>query len=656
MPRSCRHDRRPPVPAEQIDALRRGDLAGAFGPHFAHLPLREPVRLPDGRLRLVDRVTHLEPAGGRYGIGLIRSEADIHPDDWFLTCHFVDDQVMPGTLMYECCLHTLRIFLFRLGWVGERSEVVFEPVPGVASQLKCRGQVTARTRTVTYEVTLKERGYRPQPFAIGDALMYADGKPIVEIRNMSLQLTGLTQERLQGLWEGEAPAEPGGAGSAGASPSHSGPNRPVLFGPEKILAFSNGKPSEAFGEPYRVFDSERVIARLPGPPYQFMNRIVQVDAQPWQMVAGGSVEAEYDVPADVWYFAAARSQVMPFAVLLEIALQPCGWLAAYIGSALSSPIDLSFRNLGGSAELFSAPLSPRGRGVPNEGAELFTVLPPSPGTPGEGSGVRAKDNNPHRAFWGLAPRPSPPTPLPEYRERGENKLFAPIGSDIGTLTTRARITGVAQSAGMIIQNYDFEVRAAAGVVYRGKTVFGFFSKAALAQQVGIRDAQLYEPTAAERRLGRSFDYPQEPPYPDARLRMIDRIDLYLPAGGPAGLGLILGSKQVRPDDWFFQAHFYQDPVIPGSLGLESLLQLLAVHARERWPGTGDAFVQMRGGPHHWVYRGQVLPSNREVQVQAVITACDDRRRQLTADGWLLVDGRIIYQMKDFTLALDDNVT
>ena len=82
-------------------------------------------------LKLVDRVTMLDPEGGRFGVGLIRAEADIHPDDWFLTCHFVDDMVMPGTLMYECCLHTLRIFLMRMGWVGEEGEVVCEPVPGV---------------------------------------------------------------------------------------------------------------------------------------------------------------------------------------------------------------------------------------------------------------------------------------------------------------------------------------------------------------------------------------------------------------------------------------------------------------------------------------------------------------------------------------------
>jgi hypothetical protein len=40
-------------------------------------------------------------------------------------------------------------------------------------------------------------------------------------------------------------------------------------------------------------------------------------------------------------------------------------------------------------------------------------------------------------------------------------------------------------------------------------------------------------------------------------------------------------------------------------------------------------------------------------VQAVVTARDDVTRILTADGFLLVDGLIIYQMQDFTLRLDD---
>src|SRR3984893_4546519 len=96
-----------------------------------------------------------------------------HPDDWFLICHFVDDMVMPGTLMYECCLHTLRVFLMRLGWVGEHDEVAWQPIPGIGSRLKWRGQVISSTKLVTYEVAVKELGYGPEPFALADVLMYA---------------------------------------------------------------------------------------------------------------------------------------------------------------------------------------------------------------------------------------------------------------------------------------------------------------------------------------------------------------------------------------------------------------------------------------------------------------------------------------------------
>lgn len=554
---------------QQIDALRAGDLAGCFGPAFAGLPIHDPLTIPGGAMSLVQRVTHLDPHGGRYGLGLIRAEADIHPNDWFLTCHFIDDQVMPGTLMYECCLHTLRVFLLRMGWIGERAEVVAQPVPGVASRLKCRGQVIASTRTATYEVIIRELGYGPEPYAVVDALMYADGKPIVEITQMSLRLTGLTRERLHDLWAGRP---------ARATP----PRKPALFDTDRILAFAVGKPSEAFGEPYQIFDAERVIARLPGPPYQFLDRITHIEAEPWKMVAGGVIEAEYDVPADAWYFAANRQEQMPFAVLLEIALQPCGWLAAYVGSALTSPSDLSFRNLGGQATL-------------------------------------------HRF----------------------------VGSDIGTLTTRVHLSKVASSGGMIIQHYDLAVHSDAGPVYEGTTYFGFFSKQALADQVGMREAHFYEPTAEDLRQSREFDLPDRPPFPGRQMRMVDRIDVLTLTGGPHGAGYVRGSTLVKPEDWFFKAHFYQDPVWPGSLGLESFIQLLKAYAVERW--GEDAGTEMEvvapACAHSWVYRGQIVPTDRQVVVEATLTAVDDEQRTLRAGGLLGVDGRIIYQMNDFLLRM-----
>ncbi len=556
--------------AEQVDALRQGDLEAAFGSAFQGVVAPPGLRLPSERMRLVHRIERLEPRGGRFGLGFIRGEMDVQPDAWFLTCHFMDDPVMPGTLMYECGLHTLRVFLLRLGWIADEA-VGVESVPGVPSQLKCRGQVTDRTRTLSCEIVIKERGYGPEPYVIADALLFADGKPSVEIQGMSLRLAGASEEAVRRTWRawGVSPMTLRSERNTHGADAPRSP-RVVVHGPEQIRAYAVGRPSEAFGEPYRVFDAERVIARLPGPPFGFLDRVVHVDAEPWKMVPGGVIEAEYDVPADAWYFAADRQTVMPFAVLLETALQPCLWLAAYVGSPLTSPIDLSFRNLGGEATL-------------------------------------------HRA----------------------------VGPEVGTLTTRIQMTDVSSSAGMILQGFSFAVRDAVGPVYEGTTTFGFFSKAALAQQVGLRDATPQEPAGT----GERFVHPEGAPFPAPRWRMIDHVEVHG--------DVIRGWTRVDPTAWFFAAHFHQDPVWPGSLGLEALLQLLKVAAQRRW-GVAERgqFLTMLGR-HQWLYRGQVLPTAGEVLVQAEITRWEDSPRRVVANGFLSVDGRLIYRMTDFTLEIPE---
>jgi len=562
----------------QLSALRGGDLAGCFGEAFRNLPLAAPSTLPSGRMTLVHRILKLDPAGGRYGIGQITGEADIRPDDWFLTCHFVDDRVMPGTLMYECCLHTLRVYLLRMGWVGEAGQVAYEPIPEVASQLKCRGQVTASTKRVQYEVTLKDIGYAADgtPYVIADALMCADGKPIVQILNMSSRLTGLTREGVEALWRRR---------------QTTGNRRKPLFDLDRITAFAVGKPSYAFGDKYSIFDPGRTrkIARLPGPPYQFLDRITSIEnCEQWKLAAGGVIEAEYDVPPEEWYFHANQQNAigeMPFSVLLEIALQPCGWLAAYLGSALTSSTDLKFRNLGGTA-----------------------------------------------------------------------KQIRPVTPDIGTLTTKIKITNVSTSGGMIIQHFDMDVRCSAGEVYKGKTYFGFFSREALANQVGIRDAAIYEPTAVEISRATSFPYPDAAPFPNAQMRMVDQISHFDPIGGPKQLGFIRGTTRVNPEAWFFKAHFFEDPVWPGSLGLESFIQLLKLAAHRRWAaGMTSQELQFQtlavNEEHSWIYRGQIVPSDSRVTIDAAVTHIDDARRHIRADGFLTVDGRVIYQIKDFAIIM-----
>jgi 3-hydroxymyristoyl/3-hydroxydecanoyl-(acyl carrier protein) dehydratase len=207
---------------------------------------------------------------------------------------------------------------------------------------------------------------------------------------------------------------------------------------------------------------------------------------------------------------------------------------------------------------------------------------------------------------------------------------------------------------MIIQEFDFSVADQQGVIYEGDTMFGFFSTEALASQVGIRDAKTYQPTTAETGRGHSLIYPREAPFPEQQLAMVDRIELFVPDGGPVGLGYLRGSKDVDPGEWFFKAHFYQDPVTPGSLGLESFLQLVKFAAVQRWGWNGSAILSaMNLGQHHrWLYRGQIVPDNSRVTVEAWITSCDDQRRILVADGFLSVDGRTIYQINDFSVRME----
>ncbi len=236
---------------------------------------------------------------------------------------------------------------------------------------------------------------------------------------------------------------------------------------------------------------------------------------------------------------------------------------------------------------------------------------------------------------------------------GAGRQSLAVTRESGTLSTRSRVTKISSTAGMILQHYEFTVDSHEGRVYEGHAEFGFFHPRALEQQVGIRDATLYLPSDHSQAAAASTAVPDEAPFPDATWRMVDRVEAMAYSGGPHGHGFIVGSTTVDPAAWFFKAHFLDDPVWPGSLGLESLLQLLKVWSAQRWSaGPSSVFESPAiGQPHRWTYRGQIVPANRRVTVEAVIKACDDRSQTVVADGYLTVDGKIIYQMNDFSIRL-----
>lgn len=585
---------------QALEAIRHGDLATAFGSQFNGINIK-PQTIPSGKMRMIDRITEINPTGGRFGLGQIKAEIDIPHNAWFLTQHFSDDQVMPGTMMYESCMQSMRVFLLRMGWIAESEQSAFEPILEVQSQLRCRGQVIPGVKKALYEISIKELGYNPEPYAIADALMFADGNRIVQVLNMSIRLSGATRNSIESFWQNR-----GNSGAhlpaANQQPMQSQLQQsemlPAVYTGQQILEYAIGNPSLCFGEQFKIFDNERFLARLPNPPYLFVDRITAVQAEFLKIKTGGTVQGQFDLDPQAWYFKANRQTSIPFAVLLEFPLQVCGWYSCFMGSAFANPKELHYRNLDGSAT-----------------------------------------------------------------------LYEDINVNSGTLTATVTSTKAANSAGMLIQSFDMLVTQAGRKIYEGQTTFGFFAKDALANQVGFRGLQLYEPDAAEKARHIEFSLSKTVPFtpdddqpvemngmvlPGKCYLMLDAIELFVPDGGPAGLGFIRGTKQVDPSEWFFKAHFYQDPVIPGSLGLESFIQLMKVAAIYRWGS------KLHGKPCHfepialnhkhiWSYRGQVIPQDKLVTVDACITRIDDNDHLMVAEGFLKVDGRIIYSMKEFAL-------
>src|SRR5215475_15376440 len=229
------------------------------------------------------------------------------------------------------------------------------------------------------------------------------------------------------------------------------------------------------------------------------------------MAVGSAVVAGYDVPDEAWYFADNAAPTMPAAALMEVALQPCGWLSCYVGSPVQLDAELLFRNLDGDV-----------------------------------------------------------------------RILREVRPDARAVRTRVELTGVSRAAGMIIETFRIESYVDGEPLLRGTTVFGYFLTTAFAQQPGLPPSpaereRLTEPcehaAALDSRAGRM-------------LMMLDRITGYWPEGGAAGLGRLRAEKDVDPGEWFFKAHFFQDPVMPGSLGVEALCQLLQWYLVERGIG-GD---------------------------------------------------------------------
>ena len=362
------------------------------------------------------------------------------------------------------------------------------------------------------------------------------------------------------------------------------------FDYKSIIACTLGRPSDAFGELIKEFDGPRRGPRLPSYPYLFMTRVINLNAEPGQLKVGSSIVAELDVHKEDWHFDENEYPTMPLCAITETALQPCGWLSVFTSAQELRDKDLYYRNI-----------------------------------------------------------------------EGVGKLYKEILKKDTLLRTESTLTNISKIGGVILYTFKLKVYEEDDVVMELETKFGFFPKEALAAQTGI------PPTNDEReKLKESSEYfanLKEWPdkffsgslkLPKSKLLMIDRLTGFWENGGKYQLGRIRAEKTVDSKEWFFKSHFFQDPVMPGTLGVEAILQMLKAFIIE---DNSEALGQFKNPRFEAVatsalldykYRGQIIPTNKLVTMELDIKEkiVEDNGYLATAEGYLWVDGLRIYQIKN----------
>lgn len=130
--------------------------------------------------------------------------------------------------------------------------------------------------------------------------------------------------------------------------------------------------------------------------------------------------------------------------------------------------------------------------------------------------------------------------------------------------------------------------------------------------------------------------------------MFDRITRISEDGGEFDKGQVIAELDIKPDHWFFQCHFVNDPVMPGCLGLDAMWQLIGFYLG--WlgaPGRGRAL-----GSGEVKFTGQVTPKHKKLVYQIDMKRVILRKLVMgVANASMSADSKIIYTAKDLRVGL-----
>lgn len=439
-------------------------------------------------------------------------------------------------------------------------------------------------RALAFSATLRERsgggspGTAPAPGAAADASPAERGTPSMEPGPAASAAAGPAQGAPAGAQSATGAQPEPAVAEPGSPPAPAGPG---AIDRDRLLDHAYARISDAFGARYTFLDRFERRVRLPNPPLCLLDRVESIEQTELEMDLGW-IRSSITPRSDDWYVHQGR---MPIGMCIEAGGQPALVL-----------------------------LSRAGVDRQNRGRRMFRLL----------------------NFRGVLH-----DALPGADER---------------LEFRTRLTGDTTFGSARLITFASEAwRDGNPVMEVDWAKAGFFTEEELAGSHGVGwhpgeyalpDDAVREPTpdASERRafdrsqvralaegrpaacFGPEFGAPYAPAplHLNADGRFWHEVEAFEPHGGAFGHGLLRTVGYHDPSEWVFDAHFLNDPCLPGTLMSEGCMQavgflMTALGLTRDYPGA--RFEPVRGQGFECVCRGQVTRATHrsiyEVHVQEI---------------------------------------